>query len=329
MGWKEKHTASYLPFGKATFPLKVHRLSNGCPSSCSLSLSSSRPSVSFPVGLPGTGLSPLILSLYCMQGGLTRLTFLCKEPKQDCVQEILQSHQTSPVWEEMPTPYIFLWTWSSHLSRPWAPMSTESHVILWLKIHKWLFCRWLSEGSTVEFHSLIYVRRVPLSTLKAELNEHFLVNKYTFYLLPIGYLFVKLLMRKLLVYGMGWRINHVPYMLISWVTSLLAPKTTIVQPTKLIYNLMLPNLVYFTTDKICPLHMYAYSFFTICFSLFSSFTLIIFLKHFFFFFFWFCICWLLNVFDQPHPQEEKGTKVVNLSKYFEIQCYFPCLIILG
>ena len=35
------------------------------------------------------------------------------------------------------------------------------------------------------------------------------------------------------------------------------------------------------------------------------------------------------MFDQPHPQEEKGTKVVNLSKYFEIQCYFPCLIILG
>ena len=72
----------------------------------------------------------------------------------------------------------------------------------------------------------------------------FLVNKYTcFYLFPIGYLFVKLLMRKLLVCGMGQRINHVPYMHISWVTSLLALRTTIVQPTKLIYNLMLPNLV--------------------------------------------------------------------------------------
>ena len=45
------------------------------------------------------------------------------------------------------------------------------------------------------------------------------------------------------IVGMGWRINHVPYMCISWVTSLLAPKTTIVQTTKLIYNLMLPNLV--------------------------------------------------------------------------------------
>ena len=53
----------------------------------------------------------------------------------------------------------------------------------------------------------------PSLNLEAELNEHFLVNKYTcFYLLPIGYLFVKLLMRKLLVWGMGWRISHVPYM---------------------------------------------------------------------------------------------------------------------
>ena len=54
--------------------------------------------------------------------------------------------------------------------------------------------------------------------------------------------FVKLLMRKLLVCGMEWRINHVPCVFlcifISWVTSLVGPKTTIVETTKLICNLI-------------------------------------------------------------------------------------------
>lgn len=92
-----------LAFGKATFPLKVHKLSNGCPSSCSLSLPS-RPSVSFCWTSWHWSFSSDSFPCTACRVVLTRLTFLFKVPKQNYVQEILQCHQTSPVWEEMPTP---------------------------------------------------------------------------------------------------------------------------------------------------------------------------------------------------------------------------------
>lgn len=73
-GWDERR--AILPqstaIRKAAFLLKVHKLRKGYPSGSLLSLSYSRPSTSFPIVLPGSSLSPLILSPYCMQGGFNQ-----------------------------------------------------------------------------------------------------------------------------------------------------------------------------------------------------------------------------------------------------------------
>lgn len=117
---------------------------------------------------------PLILSCTVHAGWfLTRLTFLFKVPKQTMSRKFFSVTRPAQSGKRCQLLH-FLWMWSSRpvhtLSSSQCPFESHDSLIKDIQV---LFCRWFSEGPTVEFHSLIYARRVPSSTLKAELNEHF------------------------------------------------------------------------------------------------------------------------------------------------------------
>lgn len=154
------HTASRWPLGRQHFPLKFINSTKAAPQV--VDYHSPPPG---PLSVSRLDFLALVFLLWffpctACRGVLTRLTFLSKEPKQGCVQEILQCHQPSLGRDanslHFPLNVIitFVQTLSFHVH--WEP---------WLKTYKWLFCRWFSEGPTVEFHSLIYV------TLKASWTQ--------------------------------------------------------------------------------------------------------------------------------------------------------------
>lgn len=125
---------------------------------------------------------------------LTSLTFLHKEPRQGCVRGILQCHQCSmgraanSLYFLLKVIITFFQTLSSHVH--WEPCEqhTDNSLVKEMLVASLQMVlkgaySWVSFSDTCKEGSLSQPWK------PAELNEHFLLNKYMwFYLLLIGYL---------------------------------------------------------------------------------------------------------------------------------------------